>query len=884
MPLPSPIPRLQIKTFGGMSVERDAAPITALLGHRKRLALLALLAKAGSAGISREKLLAMLWPESATNQARNALNQVVHGLRRELGSDALIGGAEISLAPEVVACDCIEFRNAFAEGRYEDAVAFYSGRFLDGFYLKDAPDFERWADDTSRALAIDYTAALEQLAKNASSRGELRSAVQSLRRLSDADPLSARVARSLIEALVAAGDRENAISHGAAYTLLVRAELDAEPDAGISALLDQLRDDAGNAGPMPKIAPALASSASLVEDRSDTSGTSPVVAAVSRRSGRGWTIAAAVTLIGAASYVLLFGTRNGRSPTHATSLVQTAPPITAPAVVRSNVPVRAESSSAPATVQDSTVSDPQLVGVPAFESQPGDTALRRIARLAMDWTAEGVQQTGKTAIVGETARRSFEISGRVYRRGDSVAVAAKLIDARRGAVLAILRPIVAPTNDASSIEDQLRSRVAGAVATHFDAVFAETVDPSAGPPTHEAYLEYMAGVNLFRNFQGAKAQPHFAAAASLDSTFASALVWSALAWSTAGAVARRDSAIERLAARSASLAPLERDALDYLVAEQHEDRRAMTLAATAAATINPRSIWSYLAAQLELSRNQVREAVASFERVDAEHGWVRGWPPFWNAYMTAVHLAGDGKKEVAVARRAIDAGSEPINSRRHTIAGLILQRRPAEALREMDDLIRAARTGTPNVVSTPPPALMYDVALELRAHDMPSQAERVFTRAIDWCSSSGADDFVRAARDTSRIRSFVRGILVTLYYQTGRLDAADSLLASVDLARAPTLAPYRGLIAAKRGNRAQAEEAAASIDQLMSLTPGDRAFDQAWIFAVLGDRDRAMRQFEVSVSRMPHVFNAVHLLSDWRKLEPEIHALHADASRAAPRK
>jgi hypothetical protein len=110
------------------------------------------------------------------------------------------------------------------------------------------------------------------------------------------------------------------------------------------------------------------------------------------------------------------------------------------------------------------------------------------------------------------------------------------------------------------------------------------------------------------------------------------------------------------------------------------------------------------------------------------------------------------------------------------------------------------------------------------------------------------------------------------------------VLTSLDLPRLPTLAPYRGLIAAKRGDRSQAERVAESIDQLMSLGAGDRAFDEAWIFAVLGDRDRAMRQLEVSVSHMPHVFIALHLLSDWKKFEPAIHALHGEASSAAARK
>jgi DNA-binding SARP family transcriptional activator len=55
---------LRLHTFGGCSVTRDGAPVDDLAGQRKALAFLAILAAAGERGISREKVLAHLWPES----------------------------------------------------------------------------------------------------------------------------------------------------------------------------------------------------------------------------------------------------------------------------------------------------------------------------------------------------------------------------------------------------------------------------------------------------------------------------------------------------------------------------------------------------------------------------------------------------------------------------------------------------------------------------------------------------------------------------------------------------------------------------------------------------------------------------------------------------
>ena len=55
---------LHLKTFGGLSVEIDGIPATGAAQQRKTLGLLALLAAAGERGLSRDKLIACLWPET----------------------------------------------------------------------------------------------------------------------------------------------------------------------------------------------------------------------------------------------------------------------------------------------------------------------------------------------------------------------------------------------------------------------------------------------------------------------------------------------------------------------------------------------------------------------------------------------------------------------------------------------------------------------------------------------------------------------------------------------------------------------------------------------------------------------------------------------------
>jgi DNA-binding SARP family transcriptional activator len=52
--------------------------------QRRRLALLALLA-ANPDGLSRDRIIGLLWPERKEDRARHALAQLVHAVRRSMG-------------------------------------------------------------------------------------------------------------------------------------------------------------------------------------------------------------------------------------------------------------------------------------------------------------------------------------------------------------------------------------------------------------------------------------------------------------------------------------------------------------------------------------------------------------------------------------------------------------------------------------------------------------------------------------------------------------------------------------------------------------------------------------------------------------------------------
>ncbi|HWB43746.1 MAG TPA: BTAD domain-containing putative transcriptional regulator [Gemmatimonadales bacterium] len=248
---------LRLKTLGGLSVHGDSGPVTGAAGQRRRLALLALLARAGERGLTRDKLLGVLWPDAEPDKGRSVLAQALYALRRDLGSDQLfLGTIEVRLNPEVISSDAAEFAAALAAGRPEDAAALYGGPFLDGFYVSGAPEFERWVEVERTALAHDFTAVLERLATTAGAGGDHLAAVGWWRKLAAADPLSSRVAVGLMRAMADAGDRAGAIQHARIYQTLLRQEIEADPDPEVVALAERLRQEpARRVSPSPARAP-----------------------------------------------------------------------------------------------------------------------------------------------------------------------------------------------------------------------------------------------------------------------------------------------------------------------------------------------------------------------------------------------------------------------------------------------------------------------------------------------------------------------------------------------------------------------------------------------------------------------------------------------------
>ena len=214
----------------------------------KELALLAYLALEPGAH-TREELAGLLWGESSETEARASLRQALRHLRSTLGEIVQTERSLVALGPSVV-CDVCNFKRVVVQ---EPSCALSADvpRFLSGFSVRHAPQFDEWVAATRRQLLQMYQNALSTLAREAMGQWRWRAAVDVADRWLRCDPLSDEAARLAIEACYLAGDRGAALARFAHYRSVLASETGCEPSRTLMSLIRQVESDA-TSSPTPR--------------------------------------------------------------------------------------------------------------------------------------------------------------------------------------------------------------------------------------------------------------------------------------------------------------------------------------------------------------------------------------------------------------------------------------------------------------------------------------------------------------------------------------------------------------------------------------------------------------------------------------------------------
>jgi eukaryotic-like serine/threonine-protein kinase len=210
----------------------------------KRLAVLAYLAlMSGRGPVRRDTLLALFWPELGDDEARRALRQSLHYLRRVLGDDVLIGaGEELSVNGQRLRCDAAEFERLIAAGDPTAALSLYEGDFLTGFHVPDvSAEFEEWVDRTRARLRRQAATAAWAGADAAEAAGRPNEAIELGRRGCELEPDQEGWCRRFMLLQDRLGDRAGALRTYDELATRLRRDFDADPSVETASLAKRLR-------------------------------------------------------------------------------------------------------------------------------------------------------------------------------------------------------------------------------------------------------------------------------------------------------------------------------------------------------------------------------------------------------------------------------------------------------------------------------------------------------------------------------------------------------------------------------------------------------------------------------------------------------------------
>ncbi|MFT5116226.1 MAG: TolB-like protein/DNA-binding SARP family transcriptional activator [Candidatus Azotimanducaceae bacterium] len=215
------------------------------LSTKKSLALLVYLACPPGISHSREQIAALLWSRSAEEQARSSLRQELVRVRKALGVAKHVfcsNFAQISIKPENISIDTIEFEELIAKGdveSLEDSVEMIRGEFVAGLVLNEKP-FEEWLGTERSRISELAIVGMSMLLKHYEALGEHGKAGVVAQKLLLFDPYQESVHRALMRSLSSQGRLESALQQFKLCEDLLRAELSIEPSPETSRVRDEI--------------------------------------------------------------------------------------------------------------------------------------------------------------------------------------------------------------------------------------------------------------------------------------------------------------------------------------------------------------------------------------------------------------------------------------------------------------------------------------------------------------------------------------------------------------------------------------------------------------------------------------------------------------------
>ncbi len=248
------MPALRVCLFGSPVITYDDTPLN--ITSQKAQALFYYLVS-NRQPHSREKLATLFWGETSERQAKGSLRNTLYELRRNLAPDGKparkyvsIEGNTLCFAPEAdYWLDTEEFERLLAAkvsseqlkmDNWGKAVGLYRGDFLEGFFIKNAYEFEDWSFFERQRLQRRYLEALTELSDYYGSRGEYEKAIAYAIQILGRDNLQENIHRQLMRLYYLAGNRSAALRQYEICKDIIERELGVAPLAETTTLYEQI--------------------------------------------------------------------------------------------------------------------------------------------------------------------------------------------------------------------------------------------------------------------------------------------------------------------------------------------------------------------------------------------------------------------------------------------------------------------------------------------------------------------------------------------------------------------------------------------------------------------------------------------------------------------
>jgi predicted ATPase/DNA-binding SARP family transcriptional activator len=238
---------LELNLLGTPEVLVDGAPISGLRSS-KAYALLYYLATTAQSH-SRLSLAGILWSQWPDSQALMNVTKTLSNLRQIAGDHLLITRASAAFNLESHFRLDIQMVRPLLERRLSEldtgtlqaAVNVYRGDFLDGFYVRDAPEFESWMLRERALWRETIVQAMRSLADRHASRGDLQEATKNVHRVLALEPWREEAHQQLMLLLARSGQRGAALAQYEVCRQLLADELAVEPSQETEALYQSIR-------------------------------------------------------------------------------------------------------------------------------------------------------------------------------------------------------------------------------------------------------------------------------------------------------------------------------------------------------------------------------------------------------------------------------------------------------------------------------------------------------------------------------------------------------------------------------------------------------------------------------------------------------------------